>query len=201
MKIVIAEKISPVALAVFAEQADWTVVSRQRHSDGELAEADALLVRSAVFVDAAMMDKAPKLRVIGRAGVGVDNIDLEAATKRGIVVMNTPGGNAVAVAEHTLALMLALARDISPAPIPPRMPASGRRNRCRAPSCAARRWASLAWARSASKSPKRAQSLRHEGGCARSIMSPPAWRSSCRSRWFRWRKYSRSRITSRCTLA
>ena len=69
-----------------------------------------MLVRSAVFVDAAMMDKAPKLRVIGRAGVGVDNIDLDAATKRGIAVMNTPGGNAIAVAEHTLALMLALAR-------------------------------------------------------------------------------------------
>ena len=59
-----------------------------------------------------MMDKAPKLRVIGRAGVGVDNVDLDAATKRGIVVMNTPGGNAVAVAEHTFALMLAMARFI-----------------------------------------------------------------------------------------
>ena len=59
-----------------------------------------------------MMDKAPKLRVIGRAGVGVDNVDLDAATKRGIVVMNTPGGNAVAVAEHTFALMLSLARHL-----------------------------------------------------------------------------------------
>ena len=73
----------------------------------ELPTADAIVVRSATFVDAAMMDKAPKLRVIGRAGVGVDNVDLDAATKRGIVVMNTPGGNAVAVAEHTFALMLA----------------------------------------------------------------------------------------------
>ncbi len=59
-----------------------------------------------------MMEKAPKLRVIGRAGVGVDNVDLDAATKRGIVVMNTPGGNAVAVAEHTFALMLSMARFI-----------------------------------------------------------------------------------------
>ncbi len=68
------------------------------------------MVRSATFVDDALMEKAPKLRVIGRAGVGVDNVDLEAATRRGIVVMNTPGGNAVAVAEHTFALMLGLAR-------------------------------------------------------------------------------------------
>ena len=59
-----------------------------------------------------MLDKAPKLRVIGRAGVGVDNVDLEAATAAGVLVMNTPGGNAISVAEHTLALMLAMARRI-----------------------------------------------------------------------------------------
>ena len=114
MKIVVAEKVAPSALAVFKEQSDWTVATPEKDAlAAELADADALLVRSAVFVDAAMMDKAPKLRVIGRAGVGVDNIDLDAATKRGIVVMNTPGGNAIAVAEHTLALMLALARHLT----------------------------------------------------------------------------------------
>lgn len=114
MKIVVAEKIAPAALTVLREQADWTIATPEKDTlAAELAQADALLVRSAVFVDAAMMDKAPKLRVIGRAGVGVDNIDLEAATKRGIVVMNTPGGNAIAVAEHTLALMLALARHLT----------------------------------------------------------------------------------------
>ena len=59
-----------------------------------------------------MLAKAPKLRVIGRAGVGVDNVDLDAATAAGVLVMNTPGGNAVSVAEHTLALMLAMARHI-----------------------------------------------------------------------------------------
>ena len=111
MKIVIADKVSPSTLKVFAEHGDWTVVSPDKEAlAGELTNADAILVRSATFVDAAMMDKSPKLRVIGRAGVGVDNVDLDAATKRGIVVMNTPGGNAVAVAEHTFALMLALAR-------------------------------------------------------------------------------------------
>src|SRR5271157_4972349 len=102
MKIVIADKGSPATLKIFAENSDWIVVSPEKEAlVGALADAEAILVRSATFVDAAMMDKAPKLRVIGRAGVGVDNVDLEAATKRGIVVMNTPGGNAVAVAEHS----------------------------------------------------------------------------------------------------
>src|SRR5271167_1773059 len=113
MKIVIADKISPSALKVFGEHSDWNVVSPDKEAlAGELATADGIVVRSATFVDAATMEKAPKLRVIGRAGVGVDNVDLDAATKRGIVVMNTPGGNAVAVAEHTFALMLSMARFI-----------------------------------------------------------------------------------------
>ncbi|MDR3748278.1 MAG: phosphoglycerate dehydrogenase [Acidobacteriota bacterium] len=113
MKIIIADKISSSASAIFGEHSDWEVVTTDKETlPGQLADADAILVRSATFVDAAMMDKASKLRVIGRAGVGVDNVDLDAATKRGIVVMNTPGGNAVAVAEHTFALMLALARHL-----------------------------------------------------------------------------------------
>jgi D-3-phosphoglycerate dehydrogenase / 2-oxoglutarate reductase len=60
-----------------------------------------LLVRSAVQVDRDVLEKRPKLRVIGRAGVGVDNVDLDAATAAGVLVMNTPGGNAISVAEHT----------------------------------------------------------------------------------------------------
>ena len=67
-------------------------------------------MRSAVKVNAEVLAKAPKLKVIGRAGVGVDNVDLPAATAAGVLVMNTPGGNAVAVAEHTLGLMLCMAR-------------------------------------------------------------------------------------------
>ena len=70
------------------------------------------MVRSATKVTAELLEHAPKLRVVGRAGVGVDNIDVEAATHRGILVMNTPGGNAVSVAEHTFALMLAMARSV-----------------------------------------------------------------------------------------
>jgi D-3-phosphoglycerate dehydrogenase len=115
MKIVLAEKVSPATLAVFAAEPGWEVLTYDQLPEGlpaALADADALVVRSAVQVDDALMASAPKLRVIGRAGVGVDNIDAEAATRRGIVVMNTPGANAVAVAELTLALMLALARKV-----------------------------------------------------------------------------------------
>ncbi|MGA2218393.1 MAG: phosphoglycerate dehydrogenase [Terracidiphilus sp.] len=115
MKIVLAEKVSPATLAVFAAEPGWEVLTHDQLPDGlpaALADADALVVRSAVQVDDALMEHAPKLRVVGRAGVGVDNIDAEAATRRGIVVMNTPGANAVAVAELTIGLMLALARKL-----------------------------------------------------------------------------------------
>jgi len=115
MKIVLAEKVSPATLAVFAAEPGWEVLTHDQLPDGlpaALADADALVVRSAVQADDALMEHAPKLRVIGRAGVGVDNIDAEAATRRGIVVMNTPGANAVAVAELTIGLMLALARKL-----------------------------------------------------------------------------------------
>jgi len=115
MKIVLAEKVSPATLAVFAAEPGWEVLTHDQLPDGlpaALADADGLVVRSAVQADDALMAFAPKLRVIGRAGVGVDNIDADAATRRGIVVMNTPGANAVAVAELTIGLMLALARKL-----------------------------------------------------------------------------------------
>src|SRR5256714_4998510 len=114
MKVVVAEKISSSAVELLREPR-WTVVTAEQ-LDGKLAEhlatADALIVRSAVQVNAELLEHARKLRVIGRAGVGVDNIDLDAATRKGIAVMNTPGANAIAVAEHTLAMMLAMARHI-----------------------------------------------------------------------------------------
>jgi D-3-phosphoglycerate dehydrogenase len=77
-----------------------------------LQEVEGLIVRSETRVDAAWIERAPRLRVIGRAGAGVDTIDVPAATARGIVVVNAPGGNAVAAAEHTLALMFSLARHV-----------------------------------------------------------------------------------------
>ncbi len=115
MKIVLAEKVSPATLAVFQQEAGWDVVTAEKIKGSladELGDADALIVRSAVQADAKLLERAPRLRVIGRAGVGVDNIDTDAATRQGIVVMNTPGANAVAVAELTLGLMISMGRHI-----------------------------------------------------------------------------------------
>jgi D-3-phosphoglycerate dehydrogenase len=114
MKIVIAEKVSPATLAILQQEAGWNVVTADKITSlkDELKDAEALIVRSAVQADAALLENATKLKVIGRAGVGVDNIDTAAATHRGIVVMNTPGANAVAVAELTLGLMIAMGRSI-----------------------------------------------------------------------------------------
>lgn len=116
MKIVLAEKVSPATLAVFQKEPGWKLVTADQIPAGGLpdvlADADALIVRSAVQADAKLLAAAPKLRIIGRAGVGVDNIDAAEATRRGIVVMNTPGANAVAVAELTLGLMISMCRSI-----------------------------------------------------------------------------------------
>jgi D-3-phosphoglycerate dehydrogenase len=113
MKVIVADKISERGVQLLKEQAGWNVVLTTNETlDAEIAAADALIVRSATKVTSELLDKAPKLRAVGRAGVGVDNIDLEAATKRGVLVMSTPGGNAVSVAEHTFALLLALARQV-----------------------------------------------------------------------------------------
>ncbi len=118
MKIVLAEKVSPATLAILQKEPGWNCITADQIDKlpgklpEALADADALIVRSAVQADAALLAHAPKLRIIGRAGVGVDNIDADEATRRGIVVMNTPGANAVAVAELTLGLMIAMARSI-----------------------------------------------------------------------------------------
>jgi D-3-phosphoglycerate dehydrogenase / 2-oxoglutarate reductase len=113
MNILVAEPIAPAAVDLLRAQPSFNViVSSPKEYAGCLAEADALLVRSAVQVTRDVLARAPRLRVIGRAGVGVDNVDLDAATEAGVLVMNTPGGNAISVAEHTLALMLAMARHI-----------------------------------------------------------------------------------------
>ena len=113
MKILVAEPLAAAGIELLKAQAGWDVVVSDPKGYAEhLADCDALLVRSAVKVNHDVLAKAPRLKVIGRAGVGVDNVDLKAATAAGVLVMNTPGGNAVSVAEHTLGLMLAMARSI-----------------------------------------------------------------------------------------
>lgn len=113
MQILIAEPLAAAGIELLRSQPGWEViVSNSKEYAQFLAGADALIVRSAVKVTKQVLEQAPKLRVIGRAGIGVDNVDLAAATAAGVLVMNTPGGNAVSVAEHTLALMLAMARSI-----------------------------------------------------------------------------------------
>jgi D-3-phosphoglycerate dehydrogenase len=115
MKILVADNIAENALELLGAQPSWHVVylpKTKARVDEQIRDADALLVRSATRATAKLLEQAPRLRVIGRAGVGVDNIDLDAATKKGVVVMNTPGGSAASVAEHTMALLQALARRI-----------------------------------------------------------------------------------------
>jgi len=110
--VIVADKISDRGVELLKETG-WKIVATTKETlAGELPDADALIVRSATKVTADLLDKAPRLRVVGRAGVGVDNIDLDEATKRGVLVMSTPGGSSVSVAEHTFALLLALVRQV-----------------------------------------------------------------------------------------
>ncbi len=116
MKILVADNVSQKAVEVLQSEGSWNVIFLPKRKDLSLAEeirdADALVVRSATKVTADLLAHAECLRAIGRAGVGVDNVDLEAATKRGIVVMNTPGGSAHSVAEQAVGLLVSLARRI-----------------------------------------------------------------------------------------
>jgi D-3-phosphoglycerate dehydrogenase len=113
MKILVAEPLAPAAVDILRAQPGWEVIlADPKTYQAHLSDSDALIVRSAVKVTEAVLAQSPKLRIIGRAGVGVDNVDLAASTQAGVLVMNTPGGNAVSVAEHTLALMLSMARSV-----------------------------------------------------------------------------------------
>lgn len=115
MRVLALDNIDPQGLKILRE-AGLEVEARGKMDGDELkkvlSEYEALIVRSATQVTAAALAGAKKLRIIGRAGVGIDNIDVVAATERGILVVNAPEGNTVAAAEHTLALMLALARNV-----------------------------------------------------------------------------------------
>lgn len=114
MKVLVCDGVSPKGIAILEK--DFEVEARKKISAEELlAEIpnyDGLIVRSASKVTAEVIEAAKNLKVIGRAGVGVDNIDVEAATKKGIIVLNAPEGNTIAATEHSVAMMLAMARNI-----------------------------------------------------------------------------------------
>src|SRR6476646_1607523 len=117
-RIFVADDVSDTDLEPL-RTAGFGVEKRTGLGIAELGEAlkgfEGLVVRSETKVSADLMDQATSLRVIGRAGVGVDNIDVPAATARGIVVMNAPDGNTITTAEHTIALLVALARNVAQA--------------------------------------------------------------------------------------
>ncbi len=109
MRVLVAEKIGDSGVALLREH--FEVDLGAEHLD-HIADYDGLIIRSATQVTADVLERATNLKAIGRAGVGVDNVDVPAATKRGIVVANAPQSNVVTAAEHTLALLLALARNV-----------------------------------------------------------------------------------------
>ncbi len=115
-KVLVADPISPLGLAELARDGALDVEVQIGLASDELIriipEFSGLVVRSETKVTSAVLDAASKLRVIGRAGVGVDNVDVEAATRRGVIVMNAPGGNTVSTAEHAFSLLLCAARKI-----------------------------------------------------------------------------------------
>jgi D-3-phosphoglycerate dehydrogenase / 2-oxoglutarate reductase len=115
VKVLISDKLSPAAIAIFKERG-VEVDIKTGLSPAELraiiGEYDGLAIRSATKVTREVLDAATNLKVVGRAGIGVDNVDVKSATSRGVVVMNTPFGNAITTAEHAIALMFALARQL-----------------------------------------------------------------------------------------
>ena len=114
-KVLISDKMDPNAAKIFEERGcDVDVITGETPEQliARIGEYDGLAIRSSTKVTKAILDAATNLKVIGRAGIGVDNVDIPAATSKGIVVMNTPFGNSITTAEHAVAMMFALARQI-----------------------------------------------------------------------------------------
>src|SRR5216117_2010076 len=116
-KVLISDALSPAAVQIFRDRGVEVDFQPKLGADKEklaelIGDFDGLAVRSATKVTPKILEKAKNLKVIGRAGIGVDNVDIPAATAKGIIVMNTPSGNSITTAEHAVTLMLALARQI-----------------------------------------------------------------------------------------
>ena len=116
MKVLVSDVLGEVGIKMFLEEPDLEVDVKTGLTPDELkniiGEYDALVIRSATQVTEDILEAAKELKVVGRAGIGLDNVDIPAATKRGVVVMNTPTGNVITTAEHTIAMMMALTRNI-----------------------------------------------------------------------------------------
>lgn len=116
VKILVSDPLSDEGLKILKDvkefQVDVKTELKPEELQGIIKDYDALIVRSATKVTRQIIESADKLRVIGRAGVGLDNVDLDAATKKGVIVMNTPAGNTISTAEHTMSMILALSRNI-----------------------------------------------------------------------------------------
>jgi len=114
--VLVPDNVNQAAIDLLEAEADFRVTAPGKMSREEtkaaIPTANAIIIRSSTTADAELLALAPDLKVIARAGVGVDNVDLDAATEQGVIVMNTPGGNTIATAEHTFAIMLALARHV-----------------------------------------------------------------------------------------
>ena len=116
-KVLVSDKLSETAVQIFRDRGiDVDFLPALGKDKDKLAEVigqyDGLAIRSATKVTEKLLEKATNLKVIGRAGIGVDNVDIPAASKKGVIVMNTPFGNSITTAEHAIALMMAAARQI-----------------------------------------------------------------------------------------
>ncbi|MBT8350548.1 MAG: phosphoglycerate dehydrogenase, partial [Deltaproteobacteria bacterium] len=116
MKVLVSDNLGEIGIQMFEEEEGIEVDVNTGLPPEELksiiGDYDGLVIRSATKVTEDLLQAATKLKVVGRAGIGLDNVDIPAATKRGVVVMNTPGGNVITTAEHTIAMMMSLTRNI-----------------------------------------------------------------------------------------
>ncbi|MCE2828835.1 MAG: phosphoglycerate dehydrogenase, partial [Sphingomonadales bacterium] len=114
-RVLISDKMDPNAAVIFRErgcEVDEITGKTPEELKAIIGQYDGLAIRSSTKVTQEILDAAPNLKVVGRAGIGVDNVDIPAASAKGVVVMNTPFGNSITTAEHAIALMFALARQI-----------------------------------------------------------------------------------------
>jgi hypothetical protein len=116
MRVLVSDNLGEAGIKMFEEEEgiELDVNTGLSHEElkGIIGKYDALVIRSATKVTEDLLEAATRLKVVGRAGIGLDNVDIPAATKRGVVVMNTPGGNVITTAEHAIAMILSLSRNI-----------------------------------------------------------------------------------------